>query len=178
MEYDTRIDDLDFIYDPFDVKNTKSCIGDVVYATNNITDFSNIDQCERGTLVEVETSPYASTPYKIKRDKDGKDKYYTFYVPEFYVNTPEKEPVKTYRPYTIEEWKERFKVGETVRFRHIKDNAVYECLYTGYGIGNCSEPDSDTTYVFLGHQWSLTELFDLYEWTTDDVTWERFGVEE
>jgi hypothetical protein len=85
------------------------------------------------------------------------------------------EQEKQYRAYTIDEFLDRFDIGEVIVFRS-KAMPEYAChvLFVGY----VEDSKNNSMNIILGqHRYSLQELFTSYEYDGGD-NWFCFGVEE
>lgn len=161
---------------PFCCFNAKKCviyIGHKGYFTNNIDFFKNIDFCIYGTLEEV----YAEQADPFQMDNR---KFFRYFIPECFVKPKEKK----YRPYTLNEFLDKYGVCANIRIRQ-RDRT---CQYFGKLIGyqfptdpNTGEQkrDNDAIVCIGGYNFKLIELFKDYE-QYDNVKdiWVPFGVEE
>lgn len=76
MDLDYRIKELDAIYNPFDLEkmNLFDYIGEKVYASSNLTSFSNLSNTVYGTLEKINIT--SNEPFEV----DGG--IYSFFIPE------------------------------------------------------------------------------------------------
>ena len=84
------------------------------------------------------------------------------------------------RPFTLEEFNERFGFGEYITFR-LKDRTRYFCTpYNGNEYRSETKDDPDDDGVHLGaYAISLQDLFNDYEcYIEDGEQWLPFGVEK
>ena len=169
MKYDPRIKNEHCIRDPFNVETAEQYIGKRGYFTDDIFDFSNLDNCCDGMLVSVEADN--SHPYYCGISDEGvivKGNFSFFLSAEF---VEEKPKEKKYRPYTIEEFcNEGF---EIIVFRE-KNNPLmeYHVRYNGY-------KKYDNVYnVILGNiGYTFSDLFEDFE-RFYNGRWFPFGVKE
>lgn len=175
MKLDKRIENERLIYTPF--TTTKPKLHEKGYFTDDIHAFNSLEDCDcrYGELVEHDDVDYAY-PYCCESDDgcgDGSTTcdWFAFYIPESSLKREEKQ--KHYRPLTIDEFLDRFDIGEVIVFRSkAMPNIVCHVLFDGY-----TETDKET-FVILGlHHYSLKELFSNYEYDNGD-NWLCFGVEE
>ena len=83
--------------------------------------------------------------------------------------------IKQYRPLTIDEFLNRFDIGEVIVFRSkVMPNIVCHVLFDGYME---TGKENDTSIILGQHRFSLQELFGSYEYSDGD-NWFPFGVEE
>ena len=89
-----------------------------------------------------------------------------------------KEPEKKYRPYSLEEFSNIFKVGDLIVFRMKNDDEVKCAMFTGY-ITDVERIDDKTPGAFevmLGiFHYSLFSLFEDFEWFYNG-RWKPFGI--
>lgn len=163
MKIDNKVEDDYIIFSCFGAEQAKQYVDCKGYFTNDIGDFSNLDDCYYGTLNVVDNN--SSRSY-LNKDFS---RYFGFFLPEACV----KQKQKKFRPCTLDDF--GLNIGDLIRFRRKGDNDFETCtMYMGY-IKN-----SGIVKVQLGTiYYSLKELFEDYEWfDKDSNTWEPFGVEE
>jgi hypothetical protein len=87
------------------------------------------------------------------------------------------EQEKQYRALTIDEFLDRFDIGEVIVFRSkVMPNIVCHVLFDGYME---TGKENDTSVILGQHRFSLQELFSSYEYCDGDSdNWFSFGVEE
>lgn len=167
MKLDSRIKDILYIANCFTTKLYRNYIGTECYFSNEISNFSDLDQCTKGKLDAV----YDDSVLSYASDSRG----FKFCLAPIYVKQKETE----LRPFTLEEFNERFEFGEYVTFR-FKDRTHYFCLpYLGYEYMSETEDDPNEDGVNFGaYAISLQSLFDNYEYYVEDgEQWLPFGVE-
>ena len=158
MKLDTRIMSGKRPLTCFDVEEAKAFIGKECYFTNNLREYADLTTVTaKRILGNVEDHFYAEQYSGM----------YAYCLPCDWV-TEEKK----YRPYTIEEFcNEGF---EIVVFRE-KNRPSHEShvRYNGYR-------KYDNVYkVILGNiSYTLSDLFEDFEYLDDDGTWKPFGAEE
>lgn len=81
-----------------------------------------------------------------------------------------------YRPYTLEEFKQRFNIGWAIEFRGKHSGTDYLLAFNGY----VEYHDGDEPVIVLGHlSYTLKELFEDYEWIElGEAEYQPFGVKE
>lgn len=169
-QYDPRIKNEHCIRDLFNVETAEQYIGKRGYFTDDIFNFSNLDNCCAGMLASVESDN--RHPYYCAISDEGViiKGNFSFFLPAEFVEEKPKE--KQYRPYTIEEFcNEGF---EIIVFRE-KDcpSREFHLRYNGYR--KC-----DNVYkVILGNMsYTLSDLFEDFEYLDSDGEWKPFGVKE
>jgi hypothetical protein len=163
MELDKKIK-VKKIFDCFsDFEEVKKFCGKEVYCADFIENFSNLklytDRKILKTFFPQECKPFLC---------DGQQHRYV--LPSEFV-----EQEKQYRALTIDEFLDRFDIGEVIVFRS-KAVPEYVChfLFVGYAEDN----KNNTMSIILGqHRYSLQELFSSCEYDGGD-NWFCFGVEE
>ena len=164
MNLDSRIKDILYIADCFTTDNYQKYVGTECYFSKEISNFSDLDNCTRGKLDAVyddSVLPYVS-----------KGQHFSFCLASVFVEQKQTE----LRPFTLDEFNERFEYGEYITFRR-KDRTRYFCTpYNGNEYKSETEDDPDDDGVHLGaYAISLQDLFDDYEYRVGDE-WRPFGV--
>lgn len=166
MKLDSRIKDILYIADCFTTDNYQKYVGTECYMTSEISDYSNLDKCTRGTLDAVyddSVLPYGS-----------KERGYSFCLASVFVEQKQPE----LRPFTLEEFDERFELGKPITFRFKDRIKTFYLPYIGSEYVSETEDDPDDDGVHLGaYAISLQDLFDDYEYQFED-DWMPFGVKE
>ena len=168
MELDKRIIEGKKPLDCFDVKDArKQFIGKKGFFGAHESQFMDLDSCPKCVLDELkEVDNYAESPFMTSCNH-----CYRFFLPEEWVKEPEK-----YRPFSLNEFLERYMMGDIVEFR-IKDCEVVEQSML---IGFQSSDDNDIPgdgYVLIGNcRYGFMELFNNYELEYLDH-WQPFGIE-
>lgn len=163
MNLDKRIKSLTDILTCFDIEKAKSFVGQKGYFANDLNCFSVVEPCcFYDTLTEVKD---CGSPFK---DDDGC--YWNLFIPESFLKPKEKQ----YRAYTIDEFLEKFHLGDGIYLRpknHI--NMEFNVIYNGYKI-----IDNNKIEFYFGPViFTLPELFQSYE-RFYNGRWFPFGVEE
>ena len=93
-----------------------------------------------------------------------------------------KKPEKKYRPFSIEDWKLKHSIGETVLYRYkgtyCGDHSEAELAYLGYikPLDGITDEAGKGQIVLGNNAHGLQNLFDDYEiWV--DGGWKPFGIE-
>ena len=163
MELDKKIK-VKKIFDVFsDFEEVKKYYGKEVYCADFIENFSNLK------LYTIKRKLKNSFPQECKPFLCGGQQY-RFILPCEFV-----EQEKQYRAYTIDEFLDRFDIGEVIVFRNkAMSDYVLHLLFAGY-----AENGKETFVIFGLHHYSLKELFSNYEYRDGDSdNWFPFGVEE
>ena len=163
MELDKKIK-VKKIFDVFsDFEEVKKYYGKEVYCADFIENFSNLklytDRTKLKTFFPQECKPFLC---------GGRQHRYV--LPCEFV-----EQEKQYRALTIDEFLDRFDIGEVIVFRSkAKPDYVFHVLFNGY------TENSKDIFIILGvHCYTLQELFSSYEYCDGDSdNWLSFGVEE
>lgn len=167
MRVDNRFKIIPFCC--FGAENCTNYIGQKGYFANDIEFFKCMDLCNYGTLEKIFCDQAES--FQMKETK----KDYKFFIPEYFVVQKEKE----LRPYTLEEFTEKFTVGQPIKFRE-KGRVGCERYLILNGYEYEQRNDKTITYIYIGLVgYTFDELFNDYEWQehyTEDF--EPFGVEE
>ena len=179
MKLDKRIISGKKPLDCFDVDIARQFIGKKGYFGTHESQFMDFDTCSKCVMEELkEVDNYDDCPFISK----GGCSYRRF-LPAAWLK-PE-EPEKKYRAFSLNEFLERYKIGDTVTFRLKKDEYIpeaeclieYKRMITGYEI---LPEDKDTPgkgSILLGGcpPTGLARLFEFYE-LENDGKWQPFGV--
>lgn len=169
MKLDNKVKEDYIIFSCFGTEQAKQYVDTKGYFTNDIGDFSNLDDCYYGTLNVVDDN--SSRSY-LNKDVPL---YFNFFLPEEFVK--EKQVKKKYRPYTIVEFCLTFKIGQPIRFRNKETKCDKFVIFSGY------ELLKDGWSVMMGnYDFTLEHLFNKYEWQKHDTenyteNYQPFGVE-
>ena len=167
MELDKKIK-VKKIFDVFsDFEEVKKYYGKEVYCADFIENFSNLK------LYTIKRKLKNSFPQECKPFLCGGQQY-RFILPCEFV-----EQEKQYRAYTIDEFLDRFDIGEVIVFRSkAMPDYVLHLLFVGY-VENGK--DNEVSIILGQHRYSLKDLFTNYEYRdgdSDNDNWFPFGVEE
>ena len=164
MKLDKRIKSIDSIRG-FNTNNY-DCLGKFGYFTNFVKNFGDLDLVRKGICEFKDGSRF---PFY-----EG-DQSFQYFIPEFSLKPKEKQ----YRPYTLNEFKDKFTVGQPIKFRK-KGEVGNERYLILNGYSHNEILGETTTDIYIGRgAYTLDELFTKYEWQehyTEDF--EPFGVEE
>lgn len=154
----------------YDIEEAKKHICRECYFTSKFENFENLSNVPRAFLQNVDDS---STPFQCYGE-DGIICYDCFILPCEWVKEEKK-----LRPFTIEEFQSKFKIGMPIRFRAKKNNSVipYLLIFNGYIPSLTKEIE---IWILMGDiRFSLKELCEHYEWQEHyKEDYEPFGVEE
>ena len=168
MKYDPRIKNEHCIRDPFNVETAKQYIGKIGYFTDDIFNFSNLDNCCAGMLVSVEADN--RHPYYCGISDEGVIIKGNF---SFFLSAAFVKEEKKYRPFAdTKEFfiKTNFEAGDLIHIRSKPHNYEYHLMLVGWTdeglmLGNFSEMTFD-------------ELLDKFELWDGEDNFIPFGVEK
>ena len=182
MELDKRIKEGKRPLTCFDLKEAEKFIGEDGYFAHEMEAFENLDRCYFSRLLGFDTCD-KSIPFAVA----NASRDYEFFIPAEWVK-PE-DPEKKYRAFSLNEFLERYKIGDTVTFRMKKDEHIpeaeclieYKRMITGYEI---LPEDKDTPgkgSILLGGcpPTGLARLFEFYEIKNSyycPAVWQPFGI--
>lgn len=159
MELDPRIILLTDIITCFDTDSEKArkTIGKKGYFSFRLGNFYDLSMCDYGTLDLIDTAnrddDHGSDDVFHQKENDC---YYSFFIPECFVKPKEKQ----YRALTIDEFIDRFHIGEVIVVRSkATPNIVYHVLFVGY----LENGKNEMNIIFGQYRFSLQELFQSYE---------------
>lgn len=172
MKLDKRIKEGKKPLTCFDAEQARNFMGKKCYLTNDISIFSDLDRFK-------ETEGCSDAPYVGVIDRltninkelsmvfDTTFLRWKFCIPCEWVEEEKKEP--KYRPYTINEFLKRFKLGDSIILRRKGSDTYEELLFTGYSGEN----------VHLGAcVFGFNSLFNSYEFGIHYDEFVPFGVLE
>lgn len=179
MKLDSRILEGKKPLDCFDTEIAKQFIGKKGYFSNSLGRYSVLKKTCDGTLDEIQ-SDLEQCFYVC--ESEG---YFQYFLPAEWV----KEPEKKYRVLTLNEFLERFKIGDAIYIRFKKDGAERVVVFSEYNIPPHKDEGNNTESVCLNgiehhlksivclgmREYNLTTLFDCYEYF-DGKEWQPFGV--
>lgn len=154
----------------FDVDIAKQFIGKKGYFSNSLSWYSVLKSTWYGTLNEIESQQEECF---FDSESDG---YFQYFLPDEWV----KEPEKKYRPFSLEEFSNIFKVGDLVEFRYKDSDEVKCAMFTGYitDVERIDDKTPGAVELMLGcFHYSLLSLFKECELFLNGE-WQPFGVME
>lgn len=162
MNLDNRIKSKLDILTCFDIEKAKEFVGQKGYFANGLYCFSVLETCYYNTLAEVEDG---DTPFK-----DDDYCYWNLFIPESFLKLKEKK----YRAYTLEEFLEKFHLGDGMILRSKNHRSLeFHVVYNGYAVNT----GSNVIKLYLSSGiYTLPELFQSYE-RFYNGRWFPFGVE-
>lgn len=180
MELDKRIKTITDIKSVTDGCHDWELMNKKGYFANRIVNFTDLSTCAYGEYAEYREHDQC---FLCEGDKT----YYSYFLPEDRL-LPE-EPEKKYRALTLNEFLERFKIGDAIYIRFKKDGAERVVIFSEYNIPPHKDEGNDTesvcltgiehhkSVVCLGmREYYLATLFDCYEYF-DGKEWQPFGIE-
>lgn len=177
MDLDKRILDGKRPLTCFDIEEAKKYVGRECYFTSKFENFENLSKVPHAILHNIDDS---STPFWCYGD-DAILCYDRFILPCDWVK--EEKPKKTYRPFSIEDWKFKHSIGDTIIYRYKGtyhgDPRESEVMYLGYvkPLDRITDEAGKGELVLGNDSLGLQNLFDNYEiWV--DGSWKPFGIEE
>lgn len=175
MKLDERFKILPFCCFDADKRVATNHIGKKGYFANTISYFSDINLCKYGTLGCILDESKPEEPFYMEENKLS----YGYFIPECFVKPKE----KNYRPYTLNEFLDKYIICANIRIRQ-RDRT---CQYFGKLIGyqfptdpntGKQKGDNDAVVCIGGYNFKLTELFTDYEqYDNMKDIWVPCGVE-
>ena len=138
---DPRIKDISDIQNPICYDN--SFIGETCYFANRMSDFEDLESCDKGTLSEYIEDGY-NTLGCFTAKEFQEDDYFDYFIPERLLKLVE------YRPFSAKEFGEKFnsKIGEAIRLREIPSESgpsyEYKIVLSGF------RWSKDSSAVYIG----------------------------
>lgn len=172
MELDKRIIDGKKPLDCFDVDIAKQFIGKKGYFSHYIDNYSDLKNTVLGELGSTGDTFHESF---CCSEEAFDNYYYEFFLPAEWV----KEHEKKYRPFSLDEFSNIFKVGDLVEFRYKDSDEVKCAMFTGYitDVDRIDDKNHGSCELMLGcFHYSLLSLFKECELFLDGE-WQPFGIE-
>lgn len=180
MELDERILPGKRPLSCFDTEEAKEFIGKEGYFCRYEHLFSDVRKIgSTSTLVQIK--PKAPAPFvpQIVIDRDQSYVYEYFLPAEWLKPEEPEEPEKKWRPYTLDEFTERFafEIGTRVFLMRSKTTPVNQrrLLLTGIlqdeNLGGCG-------VCLGGFYFTFSNLFDMFDVRFGKEDWQPFGVED
>ena len=173
MELDKRFKLLPFCCFGADKRVVTSHIGEKGYFANEISSFCDINICKYGTLGSVLGDQQES--FYMSETEES----FSFFIPECFVKPKE----KNYRPYTLNEFLDKYTVCANIRIRQRDKRCQYFGKLIGYQFPTDpntgkQKGDNDAIVCIGGYNFKLTELFTDYEqYDNMKDIWVPCGVE-
>ena len=161
MKLDPRIKSIDSIRG-FNTNNY-DCLGKFGYFTNFVTNLDDLNCIRKGICVFKYGGRF---PFHVDSTESQK---FQFFIPESEL-LPKK---KWYRPFKdLEEFRRILgvRVGNIIHYREKGNSLEFKLMWTGYL--------SEDKVLFSCFHYSLTDLFERYEYCDSDGEWKPFGVED
>lgn len=174
-QYDPRIKNEHCIRDPFNVETAKQYIGKRGYFTDDIFNFSNLDNCCAGMLVSVEADN--RHPYYCGISDEGViiKGNFSFFLSAEFVEEKSKEKFIPFR-YLNELTDAGIEVGKVISIRNKNDDIVVaNVLVTEINYNHENMEVINITLGATGYEFST--LFNSYQFQVNGE-WVPFGVKE
>ena len=141
------------------------------YFANSIFDFKELSRfCVYG-----EYAGWREHNQCFLCEQAGDETYYSYFLPEADLKPVEKK----YRPFSLDEFSNIFKVGDLVEFRYKDSDEVKCAMFTGYitDVERIDDKTPGAVELMLGiFHYSLYSLFEDFEWFYNGK-WQPFGTE-
>lgn len=141
------------------------------YFGNSLDDLQRAVEADNSDfLVKVMTTDTESKPFiSVSGPCDGL-LHNALFLPVDRVKKVKNE----YRPFTLFEFNETFKLGQIITFRSADtDKGIFgKSIYTGY----LYTEDGDIKIDLAGHLYTLDELLETFEYQNTYGGWYKFGV--
>lgn len=178
MELDKRIKALTDIQSVTSILNNRD-LDKKGYFADHIAEFKDLSKCMYGEFVEYREHEQCFLCEIDHYDGTFDHTYYRYFIPEDSLNSEEK-PEKKYRPYSLEEFSNIFKVGDLIVFKGKGCcDEVKVAMFTGYitDVDRSDDKEPGACEIMLGvFHYSLFSLFKDFERFYNDRWW-PFGIE-
>lgn len=172
MELDKRIANIANIFSVNDGCHDYKFMNKKGYFANRITDFQDLNKkCVYGEYTDYREQDKC---FSCRACSNGVVEYdwFTYFIPEKDLKPIEPE----YRPFTIKEFQDTFKIGQTIKIRQKDDTEAYQLMLIGY----IPFLNHKGTWIVLGDiRFSLELLFKNYDLYVPSIDWYvPFGIKE
>lgn len=143
------------------------------YFANNIKDLqSEVNNNRIDTLCEIKEEAQWGLVFQYHYGLVGHD-CSSLFLPTDKV----KEVEVKYRPFSLEEFLDRFSIGTKISFRRRDMTRSTYGLFEGYQTAN-DQTEKSHILIICSLWYSLNELFNNYEYLDEHGNWQPFGVLE
>lgn len=174
MKLDKRIKDISTIQTI--LQHDVNCIGCKGYFFDEFVDIKDLSLCCRyGELIEIDFARNQNDLCFKAKVKSGNTNFFRFFISEADLKPVEKK----YRPYSLEEFSNIFKVGDLIVFRMKNYDEVKCAMFTGYitDVERIDDKTPGAVELMLGcFHYSLFSLFEDFERFYNGRWW-PFGKE-
>lgn len=164
MKLDKRIFSAKRPLTCFDSEYARQFIGKKGFVTNELNEFrdlSKIREVTLGNVYQTETYCFSSvTGYK-------------YFLPSEWVDMG--EPEKKWRPFSINEWRHEYAIGDEIVFRTKNSDTLRAFMFCGLYSDHDDDLPGKGVINLGGELFVLQNLFDLYE-LREGNEWQPFGV--
>lgn len=148
------------------------------YFFDNFVQAKNLTECHYGRLVDICGNNSDDNCFKVSYESwNERIDYFRFFIPESLLKPVENK----YRPFSIEDWKLKHSIGETILYRYngtyCDDHREAEVMYLGYvkPLDGVTDVAGKGELILGNESLGLQNLFNNYEmWVNGD--WQPFGV--
>lgn len=171
LELDHRIKDRSVIKTLLDVD--KTFVGKVGYFGDFLHELTDLSKCYHGEITDVDES--GETDFCFKYDYYGEPSDSMYFIADEDLLPEEEE----YRPFTLEEFVNKFDVGEIVCFRNKEATDTDNSFYTPSvrTMVMAIEYYHNDPLILMRNRWySLGRLFEDYELYDKALGWIPFGA--
>lgn len=147
-------------------------VGESGYFSDYLCRFQCLKSCHMGTLTSINNNDSAGDYIFVCDDKNN----YRYFIPEYLVK---QEKPKKYRPFSLKEFLNIFKIGDVVTYRMKCSNIDEHHMFTGYQAKTDKSQSniSGVGEIVLSGFYELGYLFDQYELFLNGK-WQPFGIEK
>ena len=171
LELDPRIKNRSVIKTVLDVD--KSFVGKVGYFAYCLHELTDLNKCYHGKITDVDESN-KTDDYCFKFNCYGTPAKSMYFIADEDLLPPAEE----YRPFNLQEFVNKFDVGDIVCLRRKIDTYSNGCFPPSVrALVTAIEYYQDEPLIHIGSMWySLQRLFDNYELYDKTLGWIPFGV--
>lgn len=160
----------------FDTEEAKEFLGEKGYFCNNLSRFCYLNSCSPAYLRNIFV--HDESCFEASRI-DWPNTNYKYFLPAEWLKPNPEEPENKWRPFTLDEFIDRFdlELGTRVFLIRYKTHPEHQkrLLLTGL----IHDKDPGLCGVCLGgFQFTFSDLFDMFDVRFGENDWQPFGVEE
>ena len=172
MKLDSRILEGKKPLDCFDVEEAKQFIGKKGYFCDHRSGFTNISNLVEDVLRDITPDDNYCEVYKTNCTS------WEYFLPKEWIKESEEKPEKKYRAFSLNEFLEKYDVGDLVKIRRNGYEEVEHAMFTGYitDVERIDDKTPGACEIMLGiFHYSLLDLFKDFELFYNGE-WQPFGV--
>lgn len=160
----------------FDTEEAKEFLGEKGYFCNNLSRFCYLNSCTPAYLRKIFV--HDESCFEASRI-DWPNTNYKYFLPAEWLKPNPEEPERKWRPFTLDEFIDRFDLEVGTRVFHIRSKRTPENQKRLLLTGIIHDKDPALCGIGLGpYFFKFSELFLFHEVKLGEKDWQPLGVEE